>query len=125
MELNIRTERNGELAVRTMSAKAQKGYNETDPVTVWEDDGNFAIKTDGVTCSGLTRRGVEEILEGLVESLWYAVLEDNEDDWGTGSTDRDEAIEMLRKQGYGLIAVISDNGDPACIDEIRYEDIAE
>ena len=125
MELNGRTERNGEMAVRTMSAKAQKGYNETDPVTVWEDDGAFAIKTADGTFTGVSRRGVEEILEGLVETLWYAVMEDDEDDWGTGTNDRDEAIEMLKKQGHGLVAVISDNGDPLCIDEIRYEDIAE
>ena len=57
-------------------------------------------------------------------NLWYAVLRDQEDDWGTGSTAYDEAVEMLREQGYGLIAVIDNNPRcPLCLGEIYYKDI--
>lgn len=58
--------------------------------------------------------------------IWYAVLRDNEDqDWGTGSYDKAEAIEMVkawRKDGNheAHIAVIDEtNDDPFCLDEIR------
>ena len=60
---------------------------------------------------------------------WYAVLLDNEDtDWGTGSTHKREAMKILRqylKDGHNdaYIAVIDqhDNNPNAtiCIDEIR------
>lgn len=56
--------------------------------------------------------------------VWYAVLIDNEDnDHGTGSYRKDEAIRMARKyrkQGYpdAHIALI-DPEDDYCIDEMR------
>jgi hypothetical protein len=53
-------------------------------------------------------------------------MRDNEDnDWGTGSFDRDEALTMARNYrdnlGYSgaYIAVIDDGPDPVCVDEIR------
>ena len=63
---------------------------------------------------------------------WYAVLRDREDnDWGTGSFDLDEAKAMVRRLcPDGFIAVI-DGGydedgnatiDPVCVDEIEQED---
>lgn len=59
--------------------------------------------------------------------IWYAVLRDNEDnDWGTGSLDLNEAKQMAKNQldDYPdtLIAVIEVNeGDDnsVCVDEIR------
>lgn len=52
--------------------------------------------------------------------LWYAVMQDNEDnDWGYGSHDLDEAMEMVKKYPEGYIAVIEEGNDPICIDEIR------
>lgn len=61
--------------------------------------------------------------------IWYAVLNDNEDnDWGTGSTRKREALKMLRQRirdGYddAYIAVIDQHDDDPmatiCIDEIR------
>ena len=54
---------------------------------------------------------------------WYAVQGTREDVWDYGSEHYDEAVEMLKKQGYGLIAVIEN--DTECVDEILYDDIAE
>lgn len=60
------------------------------------------------------------------QKIWYAVMRDNEDrDWGTGSHDKAEAIEMVkawRKDGNSeaYIAVIDETyDDPFCVDEIR------
>lgn len=56
-----------------------------------------------------------------MSKLWYALQKDSQDDWGTGSFDKEEAIEELRKNdSYTLIAVI-DNDE--CIEEIYKEDI--
>ena len=55
-----------------------------------------------------------------MESKWYAVQENTGDDWSYGSYDYYDAIEMLKRQGYGLIAVIEDD---LCINEIYFEDI--
>lgn len=64
---------------------------------------------------------------------WYAVMMDREDnDWGTGSFDLDEAKAMVLRDypNDGFIAVI-DGGydedgnattDPLCVDEIEQED---
>lgn len=41
-------------------------------------------------------------------TTWYAVLKNPDDDWDNGSYDKAEAIEMLREQGYGEIAVIDE-----------------
>lgn len=63
---------------------------------------------------------------------WYAVLSDSEDnDWGTGSFDHDEAVRMLAKFPDGMIAIIdgnydedgNPNTDPICIKEIFYEEV--
>lgn len=51
---------------------------------------------------------------------WYAVMMDHEDsDWGTGSYDYDEAVQMAQDRGAELIAVIQ-NG--TCVEEIKAED---
>ena len=62
----------------------------------------------------------------MAPKIWYAVLQDNEDnDWGTGSTRKRDAIKMvrqLRRDGYkdAFIAVIDDtNDDKFCLDEIH------
>lgn len=55
------------------------------------------------------------------ERLWYAVQKDSEDDWGYGSYDYEEAVEMLNSyEGYTLIAVIEND---VCIREIKKEDL--
>ena len=65
-----------------------------------------------------------EVLD-TVTTIWYAVMTDNDDyDWGSGSYNLDEADERvnnLREQGYteAYIAVIRENSDPICIEEIR------
>lgn len=57
------------------------------------------------------------------QPLWYAVMRDREDDWGTGDYDLDKAKEMLRqfRELYldALIAVIDEHTEnPVCVDEI-------
>ena len=53
---------------------------------------------------------------------WYAVQENTSDSWDTGSFDFEEACGMLKKQGYGLIAVIN-NDTNYCESEIYYDDL--
>ena len=53
---------------------------------------------------------------------WYAVQETREDAWDYGSYDYDEAVEMLKAQGSGLIAVI-DEDTSYCLEEIEYDEI--
>ena len=60
------------------------------------------------------------------EKPWYAVLRENDDnDWGTGSYDFDEALTMAREwrnDGWpeAYIAVIDESGpEPFCLDEIH------
>lgn len=55
---------------------------------------------------------------------WYAVQANREDnDWGYGSYDIEEAKAMLKSYPEGLIAVIEEGDDPICIEEIPYSDI--
>ena len=54
---------------------------------------------------------------------WYAVQRDRSDAWDNGSHSYEEAVEMLKKQGYGLIAVIDEDNE-YCLDEIEYSEIA-
>lgn len=67
----------------------------------------------------------EDLCEQLDEfnSIWYAVQEDSTDAWDHGSYDLDEAKEMLREQGHGLIAVIEESENSVCIEEMKYEDL--
>ncbi len=57
--------------------------------------------------------------------IWYAVMMNNEDnDWGTGSYNLDEAVKMAKQyresgEKDAYIAVIEDGDDPICVDEIR------
>lgn len=52
--------------------------------------------------------------------IWYAILRDNEDnDWGTGSFNREEAIEMAKKADYKLLATIEND---VCV---KIEEVAE
>lgn len=66
----------------------------------------------------------EETMSDFETAYWYAVLRDEEDnDWGTGSYVLDEAKEMAI--GYGekaYIAVIYEDDNPVCIDEIYQDD---
>lgn len=63
----------------------------------------------------------------MADEVWYAVLRDREDnDWGTGSFDYTDAVQMAKERDAELIAVIDgnydENGepttDPICIDEL-------
>jgi hypothetical protein len=64
-------------------------------------------------------------------TIWYALMQDRDDtDWGTGTYDKQEAIEKVkawRQGGYpdAYIAVIDESGnEPMCIDEITDLDVA-
>jgi len=62
----------------------------------------------------------------MEKKLWYAVMRDREDDdWGYGSYDIDEAKQMLTEEESpeAYIAVIEEGENPVCVDEIRREDI--
>lgn len=69
--------------------------------------------------------GPKWVVSDESRKIWYAVLEDNEDnDWGYGSHDLDEAkkmVEAFKTMGYNkaYIAVIDETADPICIEEIR------
>lgn len=55
--------------------------------------------------------------------LWYAVQTDCEDDWGYGSYDYEEAVDMIMSnEKYNLIAVIEND---VCIEEIYKQDLIE
>lgn len=64
---------NGEMAVRSMSAKAQRGYNETDPMEVYQtEDGLWIKDADGIT-GPMTAEQAEATLEyigGTVVNSW-------------------------------------------------------
>ena len=64
--------------------------------------------------------------DGFVEAYWYACMVDNEDnDWGTGSYDLKEAKEWVEKNcdsPDAHIAVIREGDDPICVDIISRED---
>ena len=55
-------------------------------------------------------------------ALWYAVQKEKTDAWDNGSHNYGEAVDMLKAQGTGLIAVI-DEDTKYCEEEIRYEDL--
>ena len=65
---------------------------------------------------------------------FYAVQKTPDDDWSRGSFISADAVSMLRKQGCGMISILSGEWDcvfhepvvdPVCTDEITYEDIEE
>lgn len=72
---------NGELAVRRMSEKARKVYDETDPASVIEydygDEKRYFVDIGGYSRSGLTFEEAEEFLE---DNYWEDEEEDEEDD---------------------------------------------
>ena len=53
---------------------------------------------------------------------WYAVQEERTDAWDNDSYDYEEAVQMLKEQGHGLIAVIDDDAK-VCLEEIEYEEL--
>ena len=55
--------------------------------------------------------------------MWYAVQKTREDEWDYGSHDYNEAVEMLKEQGYGLIAVIEEGRNPVCVGEEEYDEV--
>lgn len=59
----------------------------------------------------------------MTNKYWYAIKIDAEDnDWGTGSYEYDEAVEMAKRENAYSIAVIEEGNDPICVEEILAED---
>lgn len=70
------------------------------------------------------RRGAKQYNETIVGPVWYAAMKnEDDDDWGYGSFDIVEAVEMAI--GFGTcaayIAVISDKDDPVCEDTFQID----
>lgn len=65
-------------------------------------------------------KALEEKEENSMNT-WYAAVMDREDnDWGHGSHDLEEAKKMARKLGEGsLVIVIDDGDDPVAVGEIN------
>lgn len=63
---------------------------------------------------------IEEVEEEGTMKTWYAAVMDREDnDWGHGSRDLEEAKRMARKLGEGsLVIEIADGNDPIAVREI-------
>lgn len=116
-------QRNNRKGKQTKTYKVKEEYwskwgaevNENTIIT--EDEVNRLSAEWGVSHEDL----VEQLEE--ISQIWFAVQETSEDSWDYGSHDLDEAIEMLREQGHGLIAVIEEGSDPVCINEFKYEDL--
>lgn len=73
----------------------------------------------------LTDEEADDICRGLAEIAdrrWYAVQETREDAWDYGSHSYDEAVQMLKEQGEGLIAVINEQTG-VCEKEIGFEEV--
>ena len=122
----------GELACRSLSDLALRFYTGTDPLKVYEyetDEGKrYAYEgcignNENLTFEELDeifsdwQKEIEEEDENVEYTEWYAIQKDKDDnDWGTGSFNKEEAIEMAHKRGYKYIATISGewdiDGDP-------------
>ena len=115
--------------INSLEEPIQRG--EADPLT--EEEWAAAIKREMVDFDeAFTDEQIRWIVERLADDgfipgkKFYAVLVDREDnDFGTGSYNLDEAIEMVkfRKDVYpdAYIGVIEMGTDPICVDEIEVD----
>lgn len=59
------------------------------------------------------------------QKIWYAVIEDDCDDWGYGSEDYETAKQMMldleNPEAYIAVIDVTDN-DPLCIDVIYFDE---
>lgn len=87
----------------------------------------YAHSTDAEILGSINGYKVADITDNWQidgeKKMWYAVLINREDDWGTGSYSKEEAIRMAREQlaeyPDTLIAVIDNStSNPVCVDEI-------
>lgn len=63
-----------------------------------------------------------------MRNIWYAVMRDNDDnDWGTGSTRKREALKMAKDSGpEAYVAVIDTHtNNPVCINEFHRNEYGE
>lgn len=118
-----------------LNGKALKAYNEIDPMLIEEietHDGYRYNITGTTEAENLTEdeliRGLEDLYDellidgGILPHIWYAVVYDREDtDLGTGSFNKDTAIQMVKelRQDFpeAYIVVVDDDHD-VCIAEI-------
>lgn len=97
--------------------KTLENYNIHDIEAMTEEALVDAIKKAG---ENLALWGYDIDDDEEENKMWYAVLRDREDnDWGTGSYDLEEAKQMCKDLGKeAYIAVIEEGNDPVCIEEI-------
>ena len=95
--------------------------NSTVEIYYVDEDGDFLEGSDYDTPSNFIKRFSES---EDAPRTWYAILTDEEDnDWGTGSFDFEEAKSRCREYGPDArIAVINDGPDPICERIILQED---
>lgn len=56
--------------------------------------------------------------------FWFALQKTREDAWDCGSYDLHTALDMLKEQGHGLVAVINTDTN-FCVREISFEEVFE
>lgn len=110
-----------------LSAKALDYYENTDERLFVQPDGLYSYGMDAQSLcrEDMTLADVESLFCELCDAesrKWYAVQRESSDAWDNGSYDYNEAVEMLKEQGCGLIAVINE-GTSFCEDEIYFEDL--
>ena len=89
-------------------------------------------KIPGIVIEQLTAEALAKLIDAIGKEnemeesrIWYAVMQDRQDDdWGTGSRDLEEAKRMCRSYGpEAYIAVIDEsNDDPICVEEITQDE---
>lgn len=123
------TDRNGDLLAFDYDLPADEGDAEnilTDVNCHTSDSADLAtIRVDGNPvrfCAGGTYAITINGTDYTASHIWYAVQRNSADAWDNGSEDYDTAVEMLRAQGHGLIAIIDDDAK-VCLGEILYSDL--
>lgn len=131
------------MAISEAQKRAQRKYNDTHQRQIKfsfsiQNDADVLAKLDAVPNkqgyikelirADIARKGTaqkEEEKTMKKNNIWYAVMTDSDDtDWGTGSFDKNEALEMALKNADiypdSYIAVIDDtSAEKVCIAEIH------
>lgn len=77
---------------------------------------------DNLDGENLEVTGWMPLPEPFKRHIWFAVQKTREGSWDNGSHKFKEASNMLKEQGYGLIAVINEDTN-YCVREIEYDDL--
>ena len=97
----------------------------SDNLVFWYDGQEQFLNADAAaSCNVSLDIDWEALDEALNKAYWFALMTGPDDqDWGTGTHDKEEAIARLREMRAdypdAYIAVIMEGRDPVCVDEIR------